>query len=454
MTTSTTAIRTRNTRPTNALLLMALRSLRARPATQLAAGLVLLIGSALLTALAALLETGLAASGKDRTLLIRLPAILGGWSLLIVTFGVVSTVSLVVRQRERETALLRTIAASPRQVQILTLVEVIATALPAALAGLVPGVLLGRLLLSRLSAAHAVKSVSALDDGWLTVTVGAGVALTAAVAGAMLAGRRAGQVPPVAALSASAGVDTTGKALTRAKVVTGGVITLLGLGTGMSTLAQENGPLLSSTAGPAGVAVAVGLALLAPAAATAGGGGLARSRSVVMRLAGRTLKTRARQQGSLIAPLTLLIGVGSGTLAMQRIEDSQPATDGPHLATVNYLIVLAIVGFAVVAASNTLVAATRARGHDFKLLVLTGATRRQILAVVGTEALITTVIAAILGGVATAVTVLPFSVVRTGTLIPAQAGPLFVLLVAVALAITILASVPTAVRQIRATATQ
>jgi putative ABC transport system permease protein len=270
----------------------------------------------------------------------------------------------------------------------------------------------------------------------------------------MLAGRRAGQVPPVAALSASAGVDTTGKALTRAKVVTGGLITLLGLGTGMSTLAQENGPLLSSTAGPAGVAVAVGLALLAPAAATAGGGGLARSRSVVMRLAGRTLKTRARQQGSLIAPLTLLIGVGSGTLAMQRIEDSQPATDGPHLATVNYLIVLAIVGFAVVAASNTLVAATRARGHDFKLLALTGATRRQILAVVGTEALITTVIAAILGGVATAVTVLPFSVVRTGTLIPAQAGPLFVLLVAVALAITILASVPTAVRQIRATATQ
>jgi putative ABC transport system permease protein len=358
-------------------------------------------------------------------------------------------VFLAVQQRERETALLRAIAATPRQVQRLILLEVLAIAVPAAVVGLLPGLLLGRILLDQLAGTDAVAQTVNLRTGGLTVAVGAGVTLVAALAGAVLAARRASTVPPVAALAATAESPAATPWPTRRRLISGSVITAVGLSMGVTTLVRENGPLLSSTAGPAGVAVAVGLALLAPAFAAALGRVLAHAPAIVARLAARTLHTRARQQGTLIAPLTLLVGVAGGTLSMQRIEDDLPATAGPQLAPVNYLIVVAIVGFAVVAAANTLITATRGRERDFRLLALIGATRRQVLAVVGAEALATTAVAAVLGGVAALVTVLPFSVVRTGTAIPDGAIGLFLVVVAIALAITVGASMPTASHLLR-----
>lgn len=131
---------------------------------------------------------------------------------------------------------------------------------------------------------------------------------------------------------------------------------------------------------------------------------------------------------------------------MQAIEDRLPATTGPQLATVNYLVVLVITGFAAVAVTNTLLTATRARSSEFATLRLTGATRGQVVTVAGVEALVTAVVATALGAVAVLVTVVPFGLVRGSWAFPGWLLPLVALgTVALALAATI----PTAWRLVR-----
>jgi putative ABC transport system permease protein len=96
-------------------------------------------GTALLTAFAAFAETGLSDhSGRSKALTV-LAAIMGGWTLVIVAFGVVSTVSLVVRQRERELALLRSVGTTPGQVRRMVLAETVVVAVPAVVLGILPG---------------------------------------------------------------------------------------------------------------------------------------------------------------------------------------------------------------------------------------------------------------------------------------------------------------------------
>jgi putative ABC transport system permease protein len=428
---------------------LALRSVRARAGTHLASAMVLAAGTALLTGFASLFETGLAMHDGNRGILVLMPAILGGWSVAIVVFGTVSTISLAVRQREREMALLRAVAATPRQVQTMIVAESLLVAVPVVLVGLLPGLLFGWFLLARLTATGAITGLVPLQAGGLAIAIGAGVSLLAATAGAGVAGRKAAAVPPVRALAAAAEAPLSGPLLPRARLVTGLVVTGIGLGMGVTTLFMANGPLLSSIAGPAGVATAVGLALLARAPVALVGRTLSVLPGAVGRLAGRNLRVRARAHATAVGPLVLLVGIGGGTLAMQAIEDGLPAAPGPQLAPVNYLVVVVIVGFAAVAVANTLLTATRGRTAEFATLRLTGATRRQVLAVGAIEALLTTAVAAVLGAVAALITVVPFMLVRGGATEVAMPGWPFPTVVLGALAIALTATLPTAARMLR-----
>ena len=429
---------------------LALRSVRARSGTHLASALVLVAGTALLTAFAALLETGLATHDGNRDVLVLLPVILGGWAVAIVVFGIVSTVSLAVQTRERETALLRSIAASPRQVTAMVMVESLIVAVPVVLAGLLPGVGLGWFLLGRLGAAGAVVGPVGLQVGGTTLALGAGVSVLAASAGAFVAGRRAGAIPPIRALAAANEAPAAGAVLARARVVAACVAVGIGLLLAVTTLFMPNGPLLSSTAGPAGVAMAAGLALLAPVPLAQLGRLWAVLPGALGRLAGRNLRVRARAHGAAAGPLVLLVGIGGGTLAMQSVEDSLPPVAGPQLGPVNYLVVAVIVGFAAIAVVNTLVTATRGRTAEFATLRLTGATRAQVLAVTTVEAVLTTAVAAALGAIAALVTVAPFVLVRSrGAQVALPDWP-FPAVVAGALAIALAATLTTANRMVRA----
>ncbi|MEU7983370.1 FtsX-like permease family protein [Streptosporangium canum] len=431
---------------------LAFLTVRAHIGSYLASAAVMATGTALLTAFASLLETGLE-TGHSSGFLIMLPAILGGWTVAIVAFGVVSTVSLTIQHREQELALLRSIAATPRQIRQNVVLETVIVALPAVVVGLLPGVALGAVVLGRLVDGGLVAASTELSAGWLCVAVGAGTSLAAAVAAALISSRRAASIPPVRALGEASPSAT--RLLGRARAAGGLGLLVVGLSLATGTLFMENGPLLSSTAGPAGVAVAVGLALLSPLAVTPVGWFAHARIGATTRLAARNTRVRARHSAGVASPLILLVGIAAGTLYMQSTEDSihrGPAVAGDvsaQLAPVNYLIVTMIIGFSAIVVINTLVAATRRRRREFGLLRLSAATRGQVLGMVTVEAVVTAGIAVVLGTVAAAATTVPYSLVKTGS--PIASGPawMYLAIVGGAFLLVMLATLPTTMGALR-----
>ncbi|MFI7469653.1 ABC transporter permease [Nonomuraea sp. NPDC049646] len=144
-----------------------------------------------------------------------LPAILGGWTLAVVAFGVVSTVSLTIGHRERELALLRSIAATPRQIRQNVVLETLVVAVPAIAAGLLPGAGLGAVVLARLADAGLFGAGVQLVAGWPSTALGAGTSLVAALAAALISSRRAASIPPVRALAAAGPARASGRLAVR-----------------------------------------------------------------------------------------------------------------------------------------------------------------------------------------------------------------------------------------------
>src|SRR4051794_23658123 len=83
---------------------------------------------------------------EARTTLIAVTASFGGMALFIAIFVVMSTMGLSIQQREREIALLRAVAATPRQVRRMIAWEAVIIGLVGSAAGIWPGVILGRKL--------------------------------------------------------------------------------------------------------------------------------------------------------------------------------------------------------------------------------------------------------------------------------------------------------------------
>lgn len=88
---------------------------------------------------------------------------------------------------------------------------------------------------------------------------------------------------------------------------------------------------------------------------------------------------------------------------------------------------------------NSLYAATTYRGREFGQQRLAGATPGQVLGVVGVEGLILTVTGVFFGTLAGLAGVLAFSAVRTDSPWPAQGPGIWLTVVAVAAAVTLVA---------------
>ncbi|MET7708336.1 FtsX-like permease family protein [Micromonospora sp. NPDC005413] len=402
---------------------LSLRTVRARLTSYVATASVIVAGTALLTAFAALAETGVAdQSGGSETLAI-LAAIMGGWTMVVVVFGVVSTVSLSVQQRERELALLRAIGTTPAQVRRSVLVETVAVALPAVAVGVLPGIWLGSFLLARIADVGVAVADTGLVTTWRALAFGVLTSLLSAVMAATVAGRRASLVAPVLALAAPGDLPDRSSVITRPRLHVGIAFVVLGFGAGIGTLFTANGPMLSAAAGPACIATAIGLALLSPAVVAAASRAAGVVPSGVARLAMRNLGARAARATTVVGPLTLLVGIAVGTLYMQTTEDSRVAASpgSPQFAAANYLVVAMIIAFCAIAVTNTLLAATWHRRRELGLLRLIASTRRQVLGMMAVESLISAAVAVVLGSVAALTTTVPYSIVRTGSAIPA--GP-------------------------------
>ncbi|MEU1350916.1 ABC transporter permease [Streptomyces sp. NPDC005795] len=173
----------------------------------------LTLGVALIAATGLLVTTSAGLENNDPTApsLKKLLTFMAGMSGFVSLFVVASTFAFAVAGRRRETALLRAVGATPRQIRLLVLGESVVVSLIAAVAGSLLGPALAPLFARWLVDRGAAPEGFAVEFSAGPLLIASAVEVGVAVLGAYAAARRAGRVRPVEALNAAA-VD--GKVMT------------------------------------------------------------------------------------------------------------------------------------------------------------------------------------------------------------------------------------------------
>jgi putative ABC transport system permease protein len=126
--------------------------------------------------------------------------VFAGVSLVVGTFLIINTFSILVAQRSRELALLRALGASRRQVNVSVLIEAVVVGLFGSTVGLGIGYLLARGLQALFGALGFDLSRAHFPVNLRTIVASYAVGLVVTVVAAYLPARRASSIPPVAAL--------------------------------------------------------------------------------------------------------------------------------------------------------------------------------------------------------------------------------------------------------------
>jgi putative ABC transport system permease protein len=145
-------------------------------------------------------------------------------ALLVAAFSIANTFAIITAQRTRESALLRALGASRRQILLSTTIEAFVLGLIASVLGLAAGIGLAALATAGVGALGFPKSDLVIDSGTVIVSLLVGLVVT--VGASILPAVRASRVPPIAALREVAIDDV--KAL-RVRFAVGSVLTLLGV---------------------------------------------------------------------------------------------------------------------------------------------------------------------------------------------------------------------------------
>ncbi|MGV9313679.1 ABC transporter permease [Streptomyces sp. NPDC003691] len=243
--------------------------------------------------------------GQSRGFLIGLSAAFGGTALAVVVFVVSSTLGLGVQQRRRELAMLRAIAATPRQVHKLIGAETLLVSV----VGSVLGAALGFLVADWLRAAFAAIGVLPGDFAMAVNPLPAAASVLLCVLGGRLAGylaaRRIARIKPVEALGESL---TERPGLGRKRLLSG--LVLIGLGLVMAVVLPLVIPGQAAVAGAGGslLVLMIGGALIGPvlvqAVARLLGPLLSRSR-VSGYLAAANSAANSRRLSGAVVPLAL-----------------------------------------------------------------------------------------------------------------------------------------------------
>jgi putative ABC transport system permease protein len=237
--------------------------------------------------------------------------VFAGIALLVATFSIYNTFSIIVAQRTRTAALLRAIGASRRQVLASVVIEAAVVGVLASLAGLAGGIAVAGLLKGLFDAAGF-----ALPAGGIVVTGGA--VLVSVVVGmvvTLLAGIvpaiKASRVPPLAALRDVA-VERTSPSAPR--VVAGTILAGLGIAVTAATALSDDPSL--GIVGLGAVITLIGTVVLGPVVArpVAGllGAPLARLRGLTGSLARQNAIRNPRRTAATAS--ALMVGVGIVTL--------------------------------------------------------------------------------------------------------------------------------------------
>lgn len=428
--------------------MLAMRSIRQRPGRFLATLLAAFLGAGIIMTFNSLYDTA-GQPGVDRVsseTLTTSASVVGGYGTLLVFFAVASTMTVNIRQRAGELELLRCSGATPGQIRRMVVGEAVAVALVGAVLAIGPAVLGGRALLGAFQDSGQVSGDVEYSFGSVALLSGVDVTLVAAAGAAFLAVRRA----------------------TRTRRRRGRARTFLAYGAlGLGALSATSTFAFSATdealmAAPAygAILLSVGFALFAPRLL----------KGVLDRLpltgasgwlAVRNLRRRADHLAGVLMSLILFTAVSVATLYMQGVEsDAMDASgavrtvEAKNLQTLNLTVVGIIVVFVCVMLVNSLYAATTYRGREFGQQRLAGATPGQVLRTVGTESLILTAVGLFFGTAAALAGIIPFTVVRSDSVLPHQGLGIWLAVVSVAAAATVGTTLVTARRVLRAPAVE
>jgi putative ABC transport system permease protein len=247
---------------------------------------------------------GAAASGT----VIAVSAAAGGSVLLIATLVIAGTVGLSVTQRHRDIALLRAIAATPRQVRRMVVCETAMLAVVSGAAGVWPGLAGVSWLRGQFVSHGLVPATFRLHVSWLPPLVAASAGLFIAVVAAWIASLRTSRVRPSEALGETA-AERTGPGVVRT------VLALIALAGGitLSIVTAHAGGNAVGVMVPAVfvlvVAVALGSPLLLRGTALTAGRALY-GFGVTGRLAAANTATSARRLSAVVGSLVLAVALG------------------------------------------------------------------------------------------------------------------------------------------------
>ncbi|SEG96170.1 putative ABC transport system permease protein [Nonomuraea solani] len=256
---------------------------------------------------------GIAAS---RLPLILLSSIFGGLVIVVMALVVSATISLTVRVRLRELALLRASGATAGQVHRMVVGETMTVSVLAALAGLLPGWLLGRQLFSLSAQRGLVPPELRFHPSVIAFAAGVLVAVAVPWLAAGITALSAARVRPIQALAEAAIPPVTvGPTRRLLALVLGGVTVVLA-----STTMFMDPETASAVGGPAVLTGGVAVGLIGPEllnrivakVSVRGTGGM---------LAVINTRSRAVQFSSVLTPLTLATAIALSNVYAQTTHD-------------------------------------------------------------------------------------------------------------------------------------
>jgi putative ABC transport system permease protein len=426
---------------------LALASVRHRRTAFLATFVTVLLGTGLIGSFATLVGTATGpVSGEDRSNLLIMGAVVGGWGTVIVLFSLASTLGIVVRQRGVELGLLRMIGATNRQVGRLVRAETLVVSVVAAAAGVLVAAGGGWLLLHLLTEAGVVGPEVEQHAGAVSWLATATAMVVTALVAASVAARRATRGTPRVALAEA---DTGRRRLPKWRLAVGVVLVAYGVAMAAVTVgitAHSDDPYdAMATSGNSGILVGVGLATLSPLLLrwAAGAARPFSTRHAHTQLALEDVGRRPQLFGGVLAPVVVLTAATVSVLMLVNVDNRSLTVpdDGTDVINLlNYVIVAMISLFAAVMVVNAWVTTLSSRRLELARLRLLGATPAQVRGHVLAEAGFVSVVGVLLGLLASTASWMPFAVARHEGVVPDGGLWLPPLLMAGAAAVTLVSA--------------
>ena len=391
------------------MLGLAAASIRFRAPAFLAAFASMLLGAVIVMTFASLIDVsrGSGISAGDQETLATMAAVVGGCGLIIVLFSVATTMTLAVRQRGTEIALLKSVGATPAQVRRMIGGEALASA-------------------------ELVADGTPYRFGVFALGIGIGVTVMASTAAAWLTARRTTRMGIAESLLSASQEQPR---MRPGRVLIGCIFLAAGVSAAtVSALLLDKAEIstLQLVAGEASLLSAVGLALLSPGLVRTCSAAINRALRPLLGISGYlsalNVQRRPHQMSGALIPIILLTAVATGTLYTQSIDDSiadaggPTATDAKGVEALNYTVVGMLCVFAAIMLVNSLIAATTYRRAEFDQYRLLGLTPRQVIHVVAAEGVAIVVTGLVAGSLAGLLTIVPYNIARTDTLVP-DIGP-------------------------------